>query len=64
MRRGSSNYRTAYGSIAVADCSWPTAKMTACRYLIRIWGDSCGDIYVVQPGVWGRVRRVVKFEHV
>jgi DNA-binding beta-propeller fold protein YncE len=27
-----------------------------------IWGDSHGDIYVVQPGEWGRVRRVVKFE--
>jgi sugar lactone lactonase YvrE len=29
-----------------------------------IWCDSHGDIYVVQPGAWGRVRRVVKFEHV
>jgi DNA-binding beta-propeller fold protein YncE len=27
-----------------------------------IWGDSQGDFYVVQPGEWGRVRRVVKFE--
>lgn len=27
-----------------------------------IWGDSQGDIYVVQPGEWGRVRRVVKYE--
>jgi sugar lactone lactonase YvrE len=27
-----------------------------------IWGDSQGDIYVVQPGEWGRVRRIVKFE--
>jgi len=27
-----------------------------------IWGDSKGDFYVVQPGEWGRVRRVVKFE--
>lgn len=27
-----------------------------------IWGDSQGDIYVVQPGDWGRVRRVVKYE--
>ncbi|MBV8889943.1 MAG: hypothetical protein JO267_11325 [Alphaproteobacteria bacterium] len=27
-----------------------------------IWGDSRGDIYVVQPGDWGRVRRVVKYE--
>ena len=26
-----------------------------------IWGDSHGDIYVVQPGEWGRVRKVVKF---
>ena len=29
-----------------------------------IWGDSRGDIYVVQPGDWGRVRRVVKYERV
>ena len=29
-----------------------------------IWGDSHGDIYVVQPGDWGRVRRVVKYERV
>ncbi len=29
-----------------------------------IWGDSRGDIYVVQPGTWGRVRKVVKFERV
>ncbi len=29
-----------------------------------IWGDSHGDIYVVQPGTWGRVRKVVKFERV
>jgi len=26
-----------------------------------IWGDSRGDFYVVQPGEWGRVRKVVKF---
>ena len=26
-----------------------------------IWGDSQGDIYVVQPGAWGRTRRVVKY---
>ena len=26
-----------------------------------IWGDSHGDIYAVQPGEWGRVRRVVKY---
>ena len=29
-----------------------------------IWGDSQGDIYVVQPGTWGRVRKVVKFERI
>lgn len=29
-----------------------------------IWGDSHGDIYCVQPGEWGRVRRVVKYERV
>jgi DNA-binding beta-propeller fold protein YncE len=28
-----------------------------------VWGDSHGDFYLVQPGDWGRVRRVVKFEH-
>jgi len=27
-----------------------------------IWGDSHGDIYVVMPGEWGRVRKVVKYE--
>ncbi len=27
-----------------------------------IWVDSHGDLYVVQPGAWGRVRRVVKYE--
>ena len=27
-----------------------------------IWGDSRGDIYVVMPGEWGRVRKVVKYE--
>ena len=27
-----------------------------------IWVDSRGDLYVVQPGEWGRVRRVVKYE--
>ena len=26
-----------------------------------IWVDSQGDLYVVQPGEWGRVRRVVKY---
>ena len=26
-----------------------------------IWVDSRGDLYVVQPGEWGRVRRVVKY---
>jgi len=29
-----------------------------------IWGNSRGDIFVVQPGEWGRVRKVVKFERV
>ena len=29
-----------------------------------IWVDSHGDLYVVQPGEWGRVRRVVKYERV
>jgi DNA-binding beta-propeller fold protein YncE len=27
-----------------------------------IWVDSRGDLYVVQPGDWGRVRRVVKYQ--
>ena len=27
-----------------------------------IWADSHGDIYAVQPGEWGRIRRVVKYE--
>jgi DNA-binding beta-propeller fold protein YncE len=27
-----------------------------------IWVDSRGDLYVVQPGEWGRVRRVVKYQ--
>ena len=27
-----------------------------------VWGDSHGDFYVVMPGEWGRIRRVVKFE--
>ena len=27
-----------------------------------IWVDSHDDLYVVQPGEWGRVRRVVKYE--
>jgi DNA-binding beta-propeller fold protein YncE len=26
-----------------------------------IWVDSRGDLYVVQPGEWGRIRRVVKY---
>ncbi len=26
-----------------------------------IWADSRGDIYAVQPGEWGRIRRVVKY---
>ena len=29
-----------------------------------IWVDSHSDLYVVQPGEWGRVRRVVKYERV
>lgn len=29
-----------------------------------VWGDSHGDFYVVQPGEWGRIRKVVKFERV
>jgi DNA-binding beta-propeller fold protein YncE len=29
-----------------------------------IWGDSQGDIYVVEPGEWGRLRRVVKYQRV
>ncbi len=31
------------------------------RSVHGIGGDSHGDIYVVQPGTWGRVRKVVKF---
>jgi 3-oxoacyl-[acyl-carrier protein] reductase len=31
------------------------------RSIHGIWGDSQGSIYVVQPGEWGRVRRVVKY---
>jgi DNA-binding beta-propeller fold protein YncE len=27
-----------------------------------IWVDSYSDLYVVQPGEWGRLRRVVKYE--
>jgi hypothetical protein len=26
-----------------------------------IWCDSRRDLYVVQPGDWGRVRRIVKY---
>jgi hypothetical protein len=40
---------------------WGGAIHRSCH---GIWCDSRGDIYVVQPGTWGRVRRVVKFEHV
>ena len=29
-----------------------------------IWVDSEGSIYAVQPGEWGRIRRVVKYERV
>ncbi len=38
---------------------WGGAVHKSCH---GIWGDSRGDIYVVQPGDWGRVRRVVKYE--
>jgi DNA-binding beta-propeller fold protein YncE len=31
------------------------------RSIHGIWGDSEKSIYVVQPGEWGRVRRVVKY---
>lgn len=27
-----------------------------------IWGDSRGNIYAVQPGEWGRIRKVIKYE--
>jgi hypothetical protein len=26
-----------------------------------IWCDTRRDLYVVQPGEWGRVRRIVKY---
>jgi DNA-binding beta-propeller fold protein YncE len=29
-----------------------------------IWVDSQGSIYAVQPGEWGRIRRIVKYERV
>jgi streptogramin lyase len=31
------------------------------RSIHGVWGDSQKNIYVVQPGEWGRVRRVVKY---
>jgi 3-oxoacyl-[acyl-carrier protein] reductase len=31
------------------------------RSIHGIWGDSERNIYVVQPGDWGRVRRIVKY---
>ena len=31
------------------------------RSIHGVWGDSERNIYVVQPGEWGRVRRVVKY---
>jgi len=31
------------------------------RSIHGIWGDSQNSLYVVQPGEWGRVRRVVKY---
>jgi NAD(P)-dependent dehydrogenase (short-subunit alcohol dehydrogenase family) len=31
------------------------------RSIHGVWGDSEKSIYVVQPGEWGRVRRVVKY---
>jgi streptogramin lyase len=31
------------------------------RSIHGVWGDSRKDIYVVQPGEWGRVRRIVKY---
>ena len=38
---------------------WGDPSFRSCH---SIWGDSRGDLYVVQPGEWGRVRRVVKYE--
>ena len=29
-----------------------------------VWGDSQGNFFVVRPGEWGRIRRVVKYERV
>ena len=37
---------------------WGSEIHRACH---GIWLDSHRDLYVVQPGEWGRVRRVVKF---
>jgi len=40
---------------------WGGAVHKSCH---GVSGDSQGDIYVVQPGDWGRTRRVVKFSRV
>jgi DNA-binding beta-propeller fold protein YncE len=37
---------------------WGSPSYRSCH---GIWVDSRGDLYVVQPGEWGRVRRVVKY---
>ena len=37
---------------------WGSPSYRSCH---GIWVDSQGDLYVVQPGEWGRVRRVVKY---
>jgi DNA-binding beta-propeller fold protein YncE len=37
---------------------WGDPSFRSCH---GIWVDSHGDIYVVRPGEWGRVRRVVKY---
>lgn len=36
---------------------WGDAAFKSCH---GIWGDACGDLYVVRAGAWGRNRRVVK----
>jgi len=40
---------------------WGDPSFRSCH---AIWGDSRGDLYVVRPGGWGRVRRVVKYVRV
>lgn len=40
---------------------WGDPSFRSCH---GIWGDSCGDLYVVRPGAWGRKRRVVKHTRV